>query len=1386
MANRSVVVDLIVRTNQFTTGMRNASRSMASETTNMETKVKALQMQVGLLGIGMVAFAAVAIKKWADFDQAMARVEATGGEAAARIDELNEAAKSDEVIALGYDAVQASDAIYELAKAGVSATDIIGGAMTGAMSLAAAETMDAAEAASIMASALNQFNLKGDKSAHVADLLVAGAGKAQGSAHDLGFALKQSGLVADQFGLSIEETTGTLAFFASAGLIGSDAGTSLRTMLLHLAGPSTKAAKLMKEIGLEVYGSNGQMVDMETLADNLQTSMGKLTEKQRNQALATIFGADATRAAALLYREGGDEVVRWTEKVNDAGYAQDVARERMDNLNGDIKKLSATWDRSLINMGESADAPMRGLVTNITEVIDWFGQLSPAIQGVILALTGGGGLVILATLGIAQIVGALTTLKAALIATGVISEATASKMARVFGVATKSLGLLALAATVAFGAFQVFRGMANATKISVDDLAASYDVAAGKFNSSANTLASNKIVESFGWTKELQTGFGSIADAAKYLKVDLNDLSKAMIGNEEAAKRVAATTDVFALSDKDMALQGEKVKLLESTADAMEISGVKGHDAAILLNEAIGKNGEVTDEAIQKAKDLAEAQGEGGNSSEALTGQVDALGQGLDELGQSTATVTAEEVAAAKAHEEYVASVVDSFTSFFGLNDIYQSVIDQQKALAESAAQESDSVEDSWQDFYDGVTVTFDAYIAELQAQVEAQETWAANMLALTDRVKTEMPADLQVAAQEMITELRNLGPEGAAQVAMLQTLTAPQLQQVVDLFRRQGQATGEEWAAGVEAAESPEVQVETESAKQGFDELQKRVDALAGRHVVIPVDLDTSAAMSKWSALQLQLARGRVLTSAPVPHATGGAIAGPGTGTSDSVPALLSNGEHVLTASDVEKAGGQQAIYRLRAGIQSGMMRFAGGGDVSVNGHSLDYWKSAQIDQGDMIRLQIQIRDLQAELGKKGKAALKGLERQQAQFDLGEAVRKLDEGHYANSLNVDALIAAEDARREAEEAARKNAEKQASERANYAKDIGRGDFLEGASESQSGAFSAIDRIRDNVLPVLAGPAAGALAAALNAAEAAASGLFNQMEGVDKTLEEATDQAKELQSISESVQSNLVKGFSLDEIVQTATVNPFTGEVTGGGAGSAGQGMLRSAQAYAAKVKTFASKLQALADKGYVGVILQEVAALGVEAGIPAADALLSLDTADAGALNQAYRDIANFGGTAGQAVTAGFYAGGLAAADGLVAGIQARKDQVQAAIMDMALGMQNALKAALGIASPSRKFRALMQFVGQGVALGLDDQRGVVADASARLFSGVTVPGNGSIYSADRSGSGSSGDVTAYLSDEQVNRLAVAFETGNVRNINAAQAQKNRQMVLAYGARGR
>ncbi|MFX7507260.1 hypothetical protein ABTJ37_23360, partial [Acinetobacter baumannii] len=77
--------------------------------------------------------------------------------------------------------------------------------------------------------------------------------------------------------------------------------------------------------------------------------------EQRQSALATIFGSDAVRAATILYNQGAAGINKWTEEVNDQGYAADVARTPLNNLQGDVVALGGAIDSALIQLGSGAN-----------------------------------------------------------------------------------------------------------------------------------------------------------------------------------------------------------------------------------------------------------------------------------------------------------------------------------------------------------------------------------------------------------------------------------------------------------------------------------------------------------------------------------------------------------------------------------------------------------------------------------------------------------------------------------------------------------------------------------------------------------------------------------------------------------------------------------------------------------------------------------------------------------------------------------------------------------------------------------------------------------------------------------------------------------------------
>jgi TP901 family phage tail tape measure protein len=441
----------------LTAGLATAGRNV----TELGVKMTALdangrKMRAGLtqLGstagkIGLVAAAgvAVAVRAAANFDQAMSNVQAATHETADNMGLLRQAA-IDAGQATQFSATEAAQAVEELAKAGVSTSDILAGGLAGAMSLAAAGGLEVGDAAEIAASALVQFGLAGKDVPHVADLLAAGAGKAQGSVQDLGYALKYAGVPAASLGVSIEETTGVLAEFASAGIVGEQAGTTLRAMLISLAAPTKLAQKTMEQYGISLYDANGKFVGIQAAAQELQNKLGPLSEEQRNQALNQLFTNAALQGAIKLYEGGGAAVEDWTNKVNDQGYAAETAAIKMDNLKGDLEQLRGSLETALIGAGSGSRGPLRSLVQDVTKAVNAFNNLPGPVKSSVTALAGltavTGGSLWFGT----KVIGGITATKQALRDLGV-SATTTTRLMKGIGVAAGvATSLIAVATAI--------------------------------------------------------------------------------------------------------------------------------------------------------------------------------------------------------------------------------------------------------------------------------------------------------------------------------------------------------------------------------------------------------------------------------------------------------------------------------------------------------------------------------------------------------------------------------------------------------------------------------------------------------------------------------------------------------------------------------------------------------------------------------------------------------------------------------------------------------------------------------------------------------------------------------------------------------------------------
>ncbi|MFT4081192.1 MAG: phage tail tape measure protein [Nocardioides sp.] len=349
----------------------------------------------GLMGgIGIASVVKDSVNLEAAFSKTMAQVQVSTNAGGSAMDKMRKLAMK-----LGADTVfsanEAADAMLELGKAGISTKDIMGGGLSGTLTLAAAGGTSLATAATIASNAMNTFNLKGRDMNKIAAALAGGANASSASVESLGQGLQQVGPGAKNAGLSLQETVAALSAFDAAGIKGSDAGTSLKTMLTRLQ-PSTKAAlNSMKSLGLysEKTGSaflntNGSFKSLTQISGLLQKKLGSLTDAEKQQALTQIFGSDASRAATVLMNEGTKGIRKYIKATYDQSAAQKMAKANMSGTAGAMEQLSGAVETAELALGQA-------LAPTVQQVAKWLSNvLLPAVTIFITQMqkgTGAGG-----------------------------------------------------------------------------------------------------------------------------------------------------------------------------------------------------------------------------------------------------------------------------------------------------------------------------------------------------------------------------------------------------------------------------------------------------------------------------------------------------------------------------------------------------------------------------------------------------------------------------------------------------------------------------------------------------------------------------------------------------------------------------------------------------------------------------------------------------------------------------------------------------------------------------------------------------------------------------------------------------------------------------------
>nr|DAW53164.1 MAG TPA: minor tail protein [Caudoviricetes sp.] len=639
------------------------ARTVASGMENTGRKSALIASGMTAAGLAVAAFGVAAVKMAADFDQQMSTVQANTGATSAQMDQLR-AAAIEAGASTVYSASDSADAINDLGKAGMSVTDILTGGLSGALNLAASDGMAVGDAAEYMANALSMFHLKGSQASQVADTLAAGAGKAVGNVSDFGEALNNCGAQANSFGMNVQETTGVLALFAQNGTIGAEAGTQLNSMLMKLAAPSAEASNTMKELGISAYDAQDHFVGMANFAGQLQKAEKGLTDEQRNQANATIFGSYAIKAANYLYEAGESGVNKWTKAVSESGYAAEQAAAKNNNLKGDLENLGGSMESLMISVGEGAQGPLRKMVQGLDTLVDAFAGLPSGVQQtlvVMASLAGVFGAVHKAAgnlngststmannigLAIDPIQRVKTALASAQTAFQMFkaSSMSASEQMEAFGTSAskaqlKTAGFKAVGSSIMsllggpWGIALTVAGAALSAFISQQQKAK----AASEQLESALESGSDVASEIAGAYQDMSSGCVKLTTWLDKAGISLTDMTSAAMGNEAALKRVNKQIKEIDKPGIGGTAAYAIKKALKEESKAYDDASKKANEKSKAAKNAVDADGK----SASAAKDAANANKELGSSASDASEEIDDLVKSL--FGLESGNLTADE-----------------------------------------------------------------------------------------------------------------------------------------------------------------------------------------------------------------------------------------------------------------------------------------------------------------------------------------------------------------------------------------------------------------------------------------------------------------------------------------------------------------------------------------------------------------------------------------------------------------------------------------------------------------------------------------------------------------------------------------------------------------------
>lgn len=335
-----------------------SNQSTVASTESATSKMAGLiKKSAAVIGVASVAATKKTIDVGKSFEAGMSEVQAISGASGKDLEKLSAKAKQMGATTK-FSATESATALKYMAMAGWKTNQMVSG-LSGVMNLAAASGEDLGTVSDIVTDSMTAFGLKAKDSGHFADVLAKASSSSNTNVAMMGETFKYVAPLAGSMKYSIEDTATAIGLMANAGIKGSQAGTSLRSIITRLVKPPKDAAAALSALGISTTKADGSMKPMRQTMAELREKFSGLTDSQKSQYAAAIAGQEAMSGLLAIVNASDSDFNKLQKAIdNSSGAAKKQADIMNNNLQGALYDLGSAAEAVGIGIYEDIKTPL--------------------------------------------------------------------------------------------------------------------------------------------------------------------------------------------------------------------------------------------------------------------------------------------------------------------------------------------------------------------------------------------------------------------------------------------------------------------------------------------------------------------------------------------------------------------------------------------------------------------------------------------------------------------------------------------------------------------------------------------------------------------------------------------------------------------------------------------------------------------------------------------------------------------------------------------------------------------------------------------------------------------------------------------------------------------